>query len=157
MGQFFCHIGALAMSEIYYIFFPHLQNSIYPNTWHVWHEGTWAYIHTYMAHFLECFLPLNKLHTAFFKKLSIKVWNCWRIKALLSIICNIQIISCKIHHPPFQACFRTWVSCSFTSTNACNCHTWVISAHPDCHFSNTCAQSFLCLSGYFSFLQWNCH
>jgi hypothetical protein len=109
------------------------------------------------AHFLECFLHLNKLHTAFFEKLSINIWSCWIIKALLSIIYNTQIISCKIHHHPFQGCFRTWVLCSFTSTKACNCHTWVVSAQPNCHFSNTCAQNFLCMSGYFSFLPWNCH
>jgi hypothetical protein len=134
--------------------FPHLQNCIYPNTWHVSHEGACAYIHTYIAHLLECFLPLNEQHTAFFKKLSMKIWSCWRIKALLSIICNTQIIPCKIHHHLFRGCFRTWVSCCFTSPKACNCHTWIVSVHP---ISNTCAESFLCISGYFSFLPWNSH
>ena len=41
--------------------------------WHVSHEGTWTYIHYYIPHFLECFSPLNKLHTEFFKKLNIKI------------------------------------------------------------------------------------
>jgi hypothetical protein len=78
-----------------YICFPHLQNYMYPNMWHVSREGTWVYIHIYIAHFLECFLPVNKLDTAFFKKLNIKRWSCWRIKAPLSIKCNARSFHAK--------------------------------------------------------------
>jgi hypothetical protein len=77
-----------------YIFFPHLQNYIYSNMWHVSPEGTRVYIRIYIAHFLECFLPVNKLHTALFEKLNIKRWS-WRIKAPLSIICNTQSFHAK--------------------------------------------------------------
>lgn len=36
-------------------------------------EGTWVYVHTCIAHFAGYFSLLNKLHTEFFKKLSIKI------------------------------------------------------------------------------------